>query len=254
MRIVTGGLLVVLCFLKVAAAGEDVSGAVKSSYQKHVLGVRYGIHEGDQEFDPQGQPVSVGRAPDWELLGGIFVEKISLSDSKLQVEGPLVVGSQGKDAQGAIPLSKTIRFIMHLDHRLASAEEAKTVLGRVFYLDGNDPEKLKLEYRRTRNNILNETVFKIKEDKSVKYPKAEYTPEPDMTDLARKKKISGTLLFTIVVDKSGAVADVRVDRPLGYGLDQNAVESLKKWRFKPALRDGEPVAVQLPVEVSFYLY
>jgi TPR repeat protein len=38
------------------------------------------------------------------------------------------------------------------------------------------------------------------------------------------------------------------------GLDEKAIESVKNWRFEPALKDGKPIAVQVNVEVSFHLY
>jgi protein TonB len=45
-----------------------------------------------------------------------------------------------------------------------------------------------------------------------------------------------------------------VQRTLGLGLDEKAIEAVKTWRFDPALKDGKPVAVQINVEVSFRLY
>jgi protein TonB len=38
------------------------------------------------------------------------------------------------------------------------------------------------------------------------------------------------------------------------GLDENAMEALKNWRFEPATRNGQPVAVEMNIEVSFNLY
>jgi TonB family protein len=38
------------------------------------------------------------------------------------------------------------------------------------------------------------------------------------------------------------------------GLDENAMEGVKRWRFNPATRNGEPVAVEMKIEVSFNLY
>jgi TPR repeat protein len=38
------------------------------------------------------------------------------------------------------------------------------------------------------------------------------------------------------------------------GLDDKAMEAVRQWRFKPAMKDGEPVAVQINVETSFHLY
>jgi len=38
------------------------------------------------------------------------------------------------------------------------------------------------------------------------------------------------------------------------GLDEKAIEAVRQWKFKPATKDGHPVAVQVNIEVSFRLY
>ena len=43
-------------------------------------------------------------------------------------------------------------------------------------------------------------------------------------------------------------------RRLGMGLDEKAIEAVRKWKFEPAMKDGKPVAVQISVEVNFRLY
>jgi TonB family protein len=53
------------------------------------------------------------------------------------------------------------------------------------------------------------------------------------------------------VDIDGNAKNIRVVRPLGMGLDEKAVEAVAKWRFKPGMKDGLPVAVKANVEVNF---
>ncbi|MGH9620670.1 MAG: energy transducer TonB [Bryobacteraceae bacterium] len=77
--------------------------------------------------------------------------------------------------------------------------------------------------------------------------------EPEYSEEARKAKYSGTVMLSIIVDKNGLPRDIKVVRPLGLGLDQKAIEAVSKWRFKPAMKDGHPVAVQANVEVNFRL-
>lgn len=77
--------------------------------------------------------------------------------------------------------------------------------------------------------------------------------EPEYSEEARKAKYSGTVLLSIIVDKNGMPRDIKVIRPLGLGLDEKAIEAVSKWRFKPAMKDGHPVAVQANVEVNFRL-
>jgi TonB family protein len=82
-----------------------------------------------------------------------------------------------------------------------------------------------------------------------------YKPEPAYSEEARKAKYQGTVVLWIVVDTQGNVnSDVRVVKPLGLGLDEKAVETVRIWKFKPAMRNGVPVPVRVIVEVTFRLF
>ena len=81
-----------------------------------------------------------------------------------------------------------------------------------------------------------------------------YKPEPAYSEEARKAKYQGTVVLWITVDTAGGVTDCRVVKPLGLGLDEKAVETVRTWKFKPALRSGTPVPVRVMVEVSFRLF
>jgi TonB family protein len=58
----------------------------------------------------------------------------------------------------------------------------------------------------------------------------------------------------LVVDVSGKPRDIRVQHVLGMGLDEEAVEAVKRWRFHPSEKDGHPVPARIMVEVNFQLY
>ena len=84
-------------------------------------------------------------------------------------------------------------------------------------------------------------------------PSVVFKVEPEYSEEARKAKFQGTVVLTIVVDEKGNPRDLKVFRPLGLGLDQKAIEAVEKWRFKPGMKDGKPVAVMATVEVNFRL-
>ncbi len=80
-----------------------------------------------------------------------------------------------------------------------------------------------------------------------------YSPDPEYSDDASKARWGGTVRLSMVVDQSGQPTNIRVITPLGLGLDQKAIEAVQKWRFKPGMKDGQPVPVQASVEVNFRL-
>jgi protein TonB len=95
-------------------------------------------------------------------------------------------------------------------------------------------------------------VFRI--GGGVTAPQPLSTPDPEYSEEARKAKYQGTCVLWMIVGSDGRPRDVRIARGLGMGLDEKAIQAVKKWEFKPAQKDGHPVAVQMNVEVSFRLY
>jgi protein TonB len=82
-----------------------------------------------------------------------------------------------------------------------------------------------------------------------------YDPQPEYSERAREAKYQGTDVLSIIVEPDGSVApDIEVVKPLGLGLDQEAIKTVRTWKFKPAIRNGGPVAVRVVIEVTFRLF
>jgi TonB family protein len=82
-----------------------------------------------------------------------------------------------------------------------------------------------------------------------------YKPDPPYNPQARRHKIQGRATLRIEIDAQGNVSSVQeVSKPLGDELDEQAIETVKTWKFKPATLDGVPVPVRVPVEISFRLF
>jgi TonB family protein len=95
-------------------------------------------------------------------------------------------------------------------------------------------------------------VYKV--GHGVKPPRGTYMPDPEYSEPARRIGYQGTCVLELVVDAEGMPGSIKVTRPIGMGLDEKALEAVRRWRFSPATKDGSPVAVHINVEVSFRLY
>jgi TonB family protein len=85
-------------------------------------------------------------------------------------------------------------------------------------------------------------------------PQIRSAPEPPYSREARERRIAGTVVVWMIVDKDGHTRDFQVTKPLGYGLDEQAVWAVRTWRFEPARKDKQPVAVAISVEVNFHIF
>jgi TonB family protein len=76
---------------------------------------------------------------------------------------------------------------------------------------------------------------------------------PAYPERSRRKSIEGTVVLQALVGRDGTVRDVKVVKSIP-GLDESAIDSVRQWRFKPALANGAPVAVWVAVPVRFSLH
>jgi len=85
-------------------------------------------------------------------------------------------------------------------------------------------------------------------------PTVLFAPEPQFSEEARQKKVSGNVLVYLQVDANGRPTHIRILRGIGMGLDEKAVEAVSQYKFKPATQNGRPVAVEMNVNVDFNIY
>jgi protein TonB len=87
----------------------------------------------------------------------------------------------------------------------------------------------------------------------VSAPTIIFRVEPTYSEEARKAKYQGVVVLSAIVRKDGTIEILKVVRGLGLGLDENAIQALKQWKFRPGMRNGIPVDVALNIEVNFSL-
>lgn len=90
--------------------------------------------------------------------------------------------------------------------------------------------------------------------KGVVPPRPTHSPDPEYSEEARAKKYQGTVVLVALISADGCISKLQVQRSLGLGLDEKAIEAVRTWKFEPARKNGVPVAVLVNIEVNFKLY
>jgi len=88
-------------------------------------------------------------------------------------------------------------------------------------------------------------------DSSVTPPMLIYRPNPSYPQEAKDAKLEGNVVLQVLVAADGTVSDVKVTKSLDKGLDESAVQTVKTWKFLPAVKEGKPVPCKTTVSVNF---
>ena len=78
--------------------------------------------------------------------------------------------------------------------------------------------------------------------------------EPDSNEFAQANGVAGMALYHTVIGADGTPGEIAVGRPIGFGLDESAVASIRKASFEPAMKGGKPVPVMLDLVVQFRIF
>ena len=283
-----GVILLACCLFPALAVADEVEQALRQRCEGKVLILRHPLQGSSQEYGPDGSVRKGGAEGPWTLYGRIKVDEVGLSADKLLLKGHRVDYKFDPSVQQLAPFPNKIRTTVQisLNQPLKDLAEADDVLGRVFaftkkdvidsvpefwrvYLDKNilpipPQEKAAapavLPEKRPELLVRGATAPEHDETRPARIgfgvlpPKPLFTPEPPFPDKASHENFQGVVVLNVIVDKAGKLQNIYVVRPVGMGLEEAAVATVKTWRFKPSERDGEPVAVEMIIEVAFNKY
>jgi TonB family protein len=267
------------CFLLLLLVGpattlaDDTATPLQKEYRDTIRLIR-GMYQDDSlHFDHDGVLLKGGHAGSW-TTSFMYIKSLDVNPGGVQINGVRIAQIGGKD--GFHPTRTTERIHIKIDGPNMDEDSMRQSLVKVFVAPNEPLAPLLPDYWRdvldhiTGPNATDavpkpdakkvECTGDASVDKPcrvggvVKPPKPISTPDPKYTEVARQAKYQGTTVLWVVVDQTGATQRVKIARAQGFGLDDEAVRTVREWKFKPATRDGNPIAVQINVEVNFRLY
>ncbi len=118
-------------------------------------------------------------------------------------------------------------------------------------------EKKAAKKKKQKQAALEETADKLRRTfeitEEIEPPVPLDQPRPEYSAEAREHKHEGVVVLRVEVGPDGRVSHVKVQNPLGMGLDEKAMDAVRQWVYKPALKNGRPVAVQFDLSINFRL-
>lgn len=258
---------------------KDLEDDLRKIYERKVLSLKLPYAANKLQFDAQGTLAGSAVACPWAICGMLQVEKVVLAQGHLEIRGKRVILAlrSSKSDVKVIPLAtdRGIQVRVDLPDSPLDIPQVNKILSRVFEgggllervgrywkpkfdLGGPDAaDQMKVLRDSTPSAIVaelegNRPVYLVNPGK-VDPPKPIHTPDPEYTDSARRQRVEGKTIVLVVVDEKGFPEVLEITKGLGEGLDLLALTAVAGWTFKPAMKNGEPVAVLINVEVNFRL-
>ncbi len=162
--------------------------------------------------------------------------------------------ARGDDARA----TEALYYLAKIQESLGHDEEAAATLDE--FLKREPPEALRGEMRFAAE-CRHQQVLDSREDGTedtaghgtVWAPVKQHDPAPRYTEPARQAGIEGNVILVGIVDQSGKFVCVRPVRALPQGLTEAAIETVSRWRFRPAHLNGKPVSVSYNLAIRFQL-
>ncbi len=271
-----------LLFVSHASATDNqLQKTLTDLYKSHAYTLRVALKEKSQQFDESGQPAQSATAPaPWTVYSRLEIHKVKLQNGKLLMKGQRIGWVYKNDRFVAEKLHDDVTFTVALPDSATTPEQIHEILSRIFafskedfissmspfwrdyvesHLQAYSDDGNTMEFKPIKELLPKPDINAPEADENgiyrvggkVKPPVPRYTPDPPY-DLAREMNITGPLLLTALLDEHGKISSLKVVRPLGMGLDETASNTVSKWSFDPASREGQPVRVRINVEIEFH--
>jgi len=253
-------------------AQSNLEDQLRATLVGKVLALKSACSSNRLTFNPEGALITDCAPGAWMVYSMFLPKNVKLTDHTLEITGTrevdVVVATDSKSESG-FPEADPTTLTFQLAAPLKDLSAGNAVVAAAFDSDedrsgtfGPHGKLLVPEAHPTWAPAPMEMGKKIGElgrvpasssQDRASIPKAIFTPNPEYTTAARKAHIQGQVLLSIVVDERGRPEIIRVERRLGYGLDEEAIIAASQWKFEPAMKDGNAVTARIAVDISFSL-
>jgi TonB family protein len=249
----------------IGALADDLASLeqkLRAEYVGKTLLIRHFYSGSELRYDAQGQLVKGGPPEPW-TVAYCEINDLRLKADRLEIEGKrvAVAFTESEELRRAYISKQKIRADLPPSAGEASAQQA---LQRIFMLS---TESLLPYVPQFWHSFLSRrpwvagttppahgTVEPSAEPEvppGVTPPRTLHAPEPKYPLVARQAAYEGTTKLQAVINDQGLVQELSILKPAGFGLDEEAVAAITRWRFEPAKRDGQPIEVETTIVVNF---
>jgi TonB family protein len=241
-----------------------------------------GFYRGDQlDYDVQGDFAGKVVAGTWTLDGIVTLTDFKMRGDRLEISADRTVLGFSYQHRHLYALpDKPVEIVVHLGPSIPTWDALGQILSQMFIFDLSKLAQYAPAYwkpitddagwaryaKNPRKPPESLTLFgplNAPDGEPVYFSDGEAhngldppqpidEPPPYYPELARHLKKQGSLLMAVLIDRQGLVRDaLLLGDPLGDGLDQSSVNTVRRWKYRPAMLNAAPVSVIKPEPVTF---
>lgn len=250
-----------------AANLKAMANALNGAYAGRVVILRRFSSGSHLHYAENGDFVSGGDVGPWTLDAYLQVTQIQMNRNRLRIDGNRLDFMYDNATKDLRPYrGPMVSIDIKIDPASTSLASVQKVLSRVFVSERAAMANLAPDYWRAY--LLQTASYKkalasaqsasgtpkLPSALKITPPRPKHTPDPRYPREAREQGVHGSVILGVLIKSDGTVGRETILRPLGMGMDDAAVETVKRWSFIPAMRDGRPVAFQIVITVTFHLF
>jgi TonB family protein len=267
-------LLVVMISSTWASEGTP---ALEDQLRREYVGterlLRYFYAADTLKFDAQGVPLNKERLASWTVAAPVVIEKLGFKGSKLRMQGhrQLLVFDNTNHRMTRIKSDETVSIEVGTTDGGNQEAQLRAALARIFVGKDEDLSLLLPDYwrdyiarfsgRKTDGEPCEGSTVKTDPNSTAPVKVSAGISEgmkiqnalPTYLPIAREHRVQGELEMRAVIDKNGNVGRICLTKALGAGLDDMMVETVRQWKYRPYLLNGQPVEIQTTIATKFGL-
>jgi TonB family protein len=253
--------------LPVSCQRSGLQDEINSAYKGKTLLLRNFYSGAVLEYDETG--TLPGGVPGPWTLASIEISRVGVTSQGIEIVGNRM-GMWYRD--GKRSLVKVGRLKIHVAVHVSDAgglaalhrifnkifiepgEDLRSMVPEYwkYYLEGSDYKSRFAAWRASwGENVIQAPKSGDAPVGRVTAPSVGYSPDPKYSKEAASHHIEGVSALGVLVGTTGTASNIAILEPLGMGLDEQAVLAIEGWKFRPGMKDGEPVRVQIRIEMDF---
>jgi TonB family protein len=259
-------LLLVIAFALLATPQSPATTQLRTEKQlgaallNKVMTLRNFSKSDHQQFDEGGQPRKQGETGSWTIYSQVLVQKVEVTKSRVRIEGVRVILHYDKTQKRMLASPSDMNVTIDLDaHEGETTADASASLSQILvgsdglvpfvpsywrnYLgakketppapaDSSRPERV-----RVGGNVVAANLIK--------------KVSPVYAELAKSFLLQGLVILEVEINETGDVGNISIVQPAGAGFDENAIDAVSQWKYKPTMLEGRPVKVVTTVTVNY---